>query len=47
MSSKIPVTIVRPGRRGPITMRKSGSGFHQTRKPRGETRRRALAEASA
>jgi hypothetical protein len=46
-TSKIPSNICKPGRRGPITQRKSGAGFHVTRKPRGAMKRQAITEASA
>lgn len=43
----VPKNIVKPPRKGPVTMRKSGAGFHRTHRPRSAERRAALSREMA
>jgi len=43
----VPKHIVPPPRKGPVRMRKSGAGFHRTRRPRGAERRAAISREVA
>lgn len=43
----VPKNIIAPPRKGPVRMRKSGAGFHRTRRPRGTERRAAISREMA